>query len=230
MAKLKITFTQNFTPYNELNVPKTHYKHRWFSGKYLFPYGLQFNKTYYKWENGGLIAFRILAYTFNDNQVGRLKHQLMYLVQVPNKPLEWINDYINSDIKVYNSIDDYIISGGTKSVDLDWRDWWRLFNTKHFHEDTHFFADSFWTINNGAVVEADGHWCNAFVVTEDGAFANISTDSCWDKEQGIYLDKMLATKTLLKDMSVTDFESEPITIKMNILNNTPKYIKIKFVE
>ena len=230
MAKLKITFTQNFTPYNELNTPKMNYKHRWFSGEYLFPYGLQFNKTYYKWENGGLIAFRILAYTFNDNQVGNLKHQLKYLVQVPNKPLEWINDYINPDIKVYNSIDDYILSGGVNSVDLDWTSWWRLFYTKRFHEYTHFFADSFWTINNGAVVEANGHWCNAFVVTEDGAFANISTNSFHGEEQGIYLDKMSATKTLLKDMSITDFESEPITIKMNILNNTPKYIKIKFVE
>ena len=226
MAKLKMTFTQDCTPYNELNTPKMNYKHRWFDDEYLFPYGLQFNKTYYKWENGGLTAFRILAYTFNDLGGKFLK----YLVQVPNKPLEWITDYINSDIKVYNSIDDYILSGGAKSVNLDWTNWWRLFYTKHFHANTHFFADNFWTIKNGAVVEADGHWCNAFVVTKEGAFANISTNSLCDSEQGIYLDRMLATKTLLKDMSITDFESEPITIEMNVLKNTPKYIKIKFVE
>lgn len=71
-----------------------------------------------------------------------------------------------------------------------------------------------------------------FVATDDGFFVNIASTSyrSYQGENGIYLDKMVATKVLLKDMQVIDFENEPITIKMNILDNTPKYTKIMFVE
>lgn len=232
MEQLKVTFTQNQTPYNELNVPTFNYKHSWFSKRYKFPFGLKFNQTYYKYENGGLVAFRILAYTICDERKNDFDFPLYFLVQLPNKPLQWIKDFIKENTNVYNSADDYILSGGSNNVSLNWVNWHIKFYTENVHNDTSFFAETFWTIKEGAVVKSHGQYCNRFVATEDGFFANIANASIaiGNAEQGIYLDRMVAIKRLLQDMSITDFENEPITIKMNVLDNTHKLLKIQFVE
>ena len=224
---MKVIFTQDQKAFNELKVPYFNYKHGWFSSQYKFPFDMEFNHTYYKWENGGLTAFRILAYTFNDDDCKSTT--LNFLVQLPNKPLQWIVDFINKDIMVFNSVEDYVLSGGVKSVDLHWCDWCNGVDSMYIHHSP-FFKGDFWTIKDGAVIRANGAWCNRFVATEDGFFANIAKDSLAGGENGIYLDKMIAIKTLLKDMPITDFETETITIKMNVLDNTPKYTKIQFVD
>ncbi len=233
MLHYPIKFTQDLAPYKELNVPHFHYKHNWLNNAYYFPFALKFNHTYYKYDNGTLVAFRILAYTIDDEHKNRFEHPLYFLVQLPNQPLQWISGFINRETKVYNSVEDYVTSGGANYVSLNWETWWVKYHTTKKHDDTHYFEGEFWTIKKGAVVKsASGAWYNALVMTEDGLFVNIaptSYNSHWS-EEGIYLDKMVATRTLLKDMTITDFENEPITIKMNILDNTPKYTKIMFVE
>jgi hypothetical protein len=233
MAHLPIKFTQDLTPYKELGVPCFMYKHNWLSNGYQFPFKLQFNRTYYKHDGNGLIAFRILAYSFCDERNNDYDFPMYYLVQLPNKPLQWIKNFITPQIKVYNSVDDYVLSGGGEYVNLGWHNWHYNFATYQIHNDTKFFNRDYWTIKNGAVVRSSqGAWMNMFVATEDGFFVNIANTSYRSSqgEDGIYLDKMVATRTLLKDMQVTDFENEPITIKMNVLDNTPKYTKIMFVE
>jgi hypothetical protein len=103
---------------------------------------------------------------------------------------------------------------------------------RNVHNDTYFFNDEFWTIREGVITKSYGAYFNRFVVTEDGFFVNIGNDSYHShyKEKGIFLDKMSATKVLLNNMSVVDFENDPITIKMKVLDNTPKLLKIQFVE
>ena len=67
MGNLKVTYLQDHTPFNELNVPRCHFKHNWLDKKYKFPFELKFNRTYYKYDADKLIAFRILAYTIDDS-------------------------------------------------------------------------------------------------------------------------------------------------------------------
>lgn len=230
---LSVRFTQDLTPYQELGVPRFNYKHNWVRNGYQFPFKLQFNRTYYKHNGNGLIAFRILAYTICDVRQNDYEYPMYYLVQLPNQSLQWIKDFITRDIKVYNSVEDYVLNSGGECAYLGWQNWYHNFDTYKIHDDSHFFNRDYWTINKGAVVRSSkGAYMNSFVATEDGFFVNIASTSCcsYQGENGIYLDKMVATKVLLKDMQVTDFENEPITIKMNILDNTPKYTKIMFVE
>lgn len=233
-----VIFTQNNNYYKELNVPCFNYKHNWLSKFYKFPFGLKFNKTYYKHDGEKLVAFRILAYTFCDNsryKKGEYHYPMYYLVQLPNQPLQWIVDFITPIIKVYNSVEEYVISGGADCVNLQWESWVTRFNVWSVHTDsTFFFEYDYWTIKNGAVAKSKGAWLNNFVATEDGFFADIAKTSYHSHygEKGIYLDKMSATRELLQDMDVVDFENEPTSIKLSVkvLDNTPKYTKLKFVE
>lgn len=233
MAK-SVIFTQNHNHFNELNVPRFNYKHNWLSKYYKFPFGLKFNKTYYKHDGEKLIAFRILAYTICDNRNNNYGYPMYYLVQLPNQPLQWSVDFITENTRVYNSVEDYVLSSGTDCVNLQWERWATQFNVWSVHDDSYFFEFDYWTIKKGAVVKSKGAWMDNFVATEDGFFVNIAKTSYHShySEEGIYLDKMSATKELLQDMDVVDFENEPTNIKIsiNVLDNTPKYTKIKFVE
>ena len=234
MAK-SVIFTQNHTHFNELNVPRCKYKHNWLNKCYKFPFGLKFNKTYYKHDGEKLVAFRILAYTICDSKISTTyTYPMYYLVQLPNQPLQWMVDFITQDTRVYNSVEDYVLSGGANSVHLEWQGWYTQFNVRSVHDDSYFFDDEFWTIKKGAVVKSKGAWMDYFVATEDGFFVNIAKTSYHSHydEEGIYLDKMTAQRDLLQDMDIVDFENEPKSIKIsiNVLDNTPKYTKIKFVE
>jgi hypothetical protein len=236
MAK-SVTFTQNPNYYKDLNVPYFNYKHNWIDKFYKFPFGLKFNRTYYKHDGEKLVAFRILAYTFCDDR-GKRKNDhhypMYYLVQLPNKPLQWIVDFITQDTNVYLSVEDYVLSGGSCFVNLQWEFWITQFNVWSVHSDTFFFESDYWTIKKGAVVKSKGAWMDSFVATEDGFFVDIAKTSYHShyNENGIYLDKMSATRELLQDMDVVDFENEPTSIKIsiNVLDNTPKYTKLQFVE
>lgn len=233
MAK-SVIFTQNHKYYDELDVPRFRYKHNWFVKYYKFPFDLKFNKTYYKHDGEKLVAFRILAYTICDVTPNSYTHPMYYLVQMPNQPLQWMVDFIKEDMRVYNSVEDYVLSGGANSVDLCWKGWYTQLNVWNVHDDSYFFENDYWTIKKGAVVKSKGAYTNRFVATEDGFFVNIAKESYHSHydEEGIYLDKMAATKVLLQDMDVVDFENEPTNIKIsiNVLDNTPKYTKLKFVE
>ena len=232
MGYLKVTYLQDHTPFDELNVPRCHYRHNWLPKKYKFPFNLEFNRTYYKYDGEKLIAFRILAYTIDENTLHDDNPSLNFLVQMPNQPLQWLVDFIAPYIAIYKSVDDYVLSSGANCVNLCWQNWHYRFNVRNLNNFLYFFNDEFWTIQQGIVRTSHGAYLNRFVVTEDGFFVNIGKDSCHDDygENGIFLDKMSATKVLLKDMNVVDFENEPITIKMNVLDNTPKLLKIQFVE
>ena len=232
MGYLKVTYSQDHKPFDELGVPRCHYKHNWLTKNYKFPFDLEFNRTYYKHDGEKLIAFRILAYTIDDNTSHNDKPSLIFLVQLPNQPLQWLVDFITPHIAIYKSVDEYVMSAGANCVNLCWQCWYCRFNVRNVHDDTYFFNDEFWTIRQGVITKSKGAYFNRFVITEDGFFVNIGNDSYHNYygERGIFLDKMSATKVLLNNMSVVDFENDPITIKMKVLDNTPKLLKIQFVE
>ena len=228
---VNVTFTQSNDIFNKFDVPRFKYCHQWFSDNNRFPMGLEFEKTYYKRTENGLMAFRILAYTLYD--IGH-PYTITYLVQLPNEQPRWINDFIAPNTKIYASAEDYILSGGTQSVDLRWINIYQasLGCSWHNYNDRYFFKETFYTIKNGAVCESTGHYCNNLFVSKNGWLVQIAKRNLesYHGEQGVYMSKADAMKALLKDMTITDFAEEPISIDITILPNTPKYTKVMIVE
>jgi hypothetical protein len=226
---IDVTFTQSNEVFNKYNVPPFKYCHRWFSEYNRFPMGLEFEKTYYKRTENGLLAFRILAYTLCDISN---PYTITYLVQLPNEQPRWINDFIAPNTKIYASTEDYILSAGTQSVDLRWINIYQASIGRIWcnYNDRYFFDQTFYTIKDGAVCESTGHFCNNLFVSKNGWVVQISKRNLESKEQGVYMSKADAMKALLKDMTITDFAEEPISVDITILPNTPKYTKVMIVE
>ena len=228
---VNVTFTQSNEIFNKFDVPRFKYCHQWFGNNNRFPMGLEFEKTYYKRTENGLMAFRILAYTLCDTSN---PYTIAYLVQLPNEQPRWIVDFIAPNTKIYESAEDYILSGGTQSVDLRWINIYQanLGCSWHNYNDRYFFKETFYTIKNGAVCESTGHYCNNLFVSKNGWLVQISKRNLenYHGEQGVYMSKADAMKVLLKDMTITDFAEDPIKIDITILPNTPKYTKVMIVE
>ena len=228
---VNVTFTQSNEIFSKFDVPRFKYCHQWFNSNNRFPMGLEFEKTYYKRTENGLMAFRILAYTLCDVNT---PYTITYLVQLPNEQPRWIIGFIAPNTKIYASAEDYILSGGTQSVNLKWQNiyqmglgcGWRTYM------DRFFFKGTFYTIKNGAVCECTGHYCNNLLVSKNGWLVQISKRNLenYNGEQGVYMSKADAMKALLKDMTITDFAEEPISVDITILPNTPKYTKVMIVE
>ena len=229
---VNVIFTQSTEIFNKFKVPNFKYCHQWLNHDNLFPMGLEFEKTYYKRNENGLSAFRILAYTLNDSTH---PYTLSYLVQLPNELPRWINDFINPKTNIYASVEDYITSGGMQSVNLRWCNIMQAGIAKvwHGYNDRFFFKnDTFYTIKNGAVCESDGHYCAQLLVSKNGWLVRIPKRNLNDYqgEKDVYLNKADAMKVLLKDMPISDFVEDPISIDITILPNTPKYTKVMIVE
>ena len=229
---VNITFTQSSEVFDKFNVPYTKYCHKWFGLNIDFPFKLEFEKTYYKHNGNGLIAFRILAYTLNDSDCSYYK--LSYLVQLPNQAPKWEDNFISRKTNVYSSVEDYVMSGGSQFVDLGWASIMatQQVATWQGYSDRFFFKGTFYTIKNGAVCESKGHYCNRLFVSKNGWLIGIAKHNLnkYEGENGVYLHKADAMRVLLDNMIVEDFAEEPITIDITILPNTPKTTKIKFVD
>ena len=228
---MKVLFTQNQSIFNQLNVPTFRYCHQWFKHSYHFPFSLEFNRTYYKYIGNKLSAFRILAYTIDDENSD--KGNLIFLVQLPNQKPQWINNFINRNTDVYASVDDYVLSGGTNTISLCWCPIHKnLPMVEIFRDGRSFFTETFYTIKNGAVCNSSGHYCNRLVVTSEGCLVGISTrnSSSHKGEEGVYMTKSDAMKVLLNGMEIVDFVDDPIKIEIDVLPSTPKYMKLMFVE
>ena len=230
---VNVVFTQSREIFDKFNVPKFHYCQSYICKNFLFPFGLEFERTYYKRNNDGLTAFRILAYTINDSDC--LNKKLTFLVQLPNKSPQWISDFINVKTNIYDSAEEYILTGGTKKVNLLWGDLIQggIGHVWHGYNDRYFFKnDIFYTIKNGAISNSTGHYCSNLFVSKNGWLVQIAKRSLesYHGEEGIYLTNADAMKVLIKDMPISDFAEEPINIDITILPNTPKYTKVMIIE
>ena len=228
---VNVTFTQSNEIFSKFDVPRFKYCHQWFGNNNRFPMGLEFEKTYYKRTENGLMAFRILAYTLCDVNT---PYTITYLVQLPNEQPRWIIGFIAPNTKIYASTEDYILSGGTQSVDLRWINIYQasIGCSWHNYNDRYFFKETFYTIKDGAVCESTGHYCCNLFVSKNGWLVQIAKRNLesYHGEQGVYMSKADAMKVLLKNMTITDFAEEPISVDITILPNTPKYTKVMIVE
>ena len=227
MVNIQFTHSNNEI-FNQYEVPTLHYQRRYFGTKIKFPFGLNFEKTYYKRIDGKLVGFRILAYALVDGQDEA--SFFSYLVQLPNQAPKWEKGFITPKSNIYASVEEYVLSAGEQSADLNWRDI-TYTNQVRFNNDLYYFNKPFYTIKDDAVcISNEGANCTRLLVTKNGWLVGIQKNSYSSGEKGIYLNKADAMRKLLDNMEVVDFAEEPINIDITILPNTEKTTKIMFVE
>jgi hypothetical protein len=106
MKKFTLNIVKDFTKLPKLpvlpnlpNLPRTN-KIDAITMSYIS--NIEFNKTYYKLVNNKLIAFRILA-------MAKIEDKWSYLVQIPNKPLEWVKDFLTICSIIFENKEDFLV-------------------------------------------------------------------------------------------------------------------------
>ena len=227
MVNIQFTHSTNEI-FKQYEVPKLRFQRRYFGTTIKFPFGLNFEKTYYKRIGGNLVGFRILAYALVDGQDE--PYFLSYLVQLPNQAPKWKNGFITPKSNIYTSVEEYVLSAGEQSTDLIWRDI-TYTNQVRFTKDLYYFNKAFYTIKDGAVcISNEGANCSCLFATKNGWLVGVQKDSYSSGEKGIYLNKADAMQELLNNMGVVDFAEEPINIDITILPNKERTTRIMFVE
>lgn len=227
---MKTTFTQSTKFFESISAPKIGIKNEFITDSQKFPTKLEFNRTYYMYEDNKLIAFRVLAYAYTCVNSTLDIVELSYLVQLPNQQPCWKNLFLTTKSKVFNSPDDFIKhqSTGNCEIDLNWE----------------IGRATFRDIAYAAVIGTRGNvwsWSNTyncpvnnffarfdyFVVCEQGLFIGIPKSYGGDK---YYLSAEECIKDRLNGLEIIDFAEEPVKITINVLPNAPKIHTLRFIE
>lgn len=227
---MKTTFTQTTDFFESINAPQLR-NVNYINNSQLFPKYLLFNQTYYKYKNGKLVAFRILAYAFMCKDYNASIYGLTYLVQLPNEEPKWIYNFIDHRTNLFNKPSDFIEhQKGTFDCTMD----------LHWDRANCVFPD----LAYAAVISPRGNvwkWSseyncpkndfhptfNYFVVCEKGLFIGINEGDAFGK---YYLSSEECVKATLDGMEIVDFAEPPIKITINVLSNTPKIHTLRFIE
>ena len=111
LNKMTLNVTTNFEMFTNINCPMRNYNLTWIGSKAQVPTNIEFNKTYYCYDNNNnnnnnnLIAFRILAMAIGEVNN---KCTLFYLVQTPNNEPIWIPNFLNEHSILFSSTEHYL--------------------------------------------------------------------------------------------------------------------------
>lgn len=223
-----VNLTYSFTEFEKINAPIYNSRH---IGLMEYPSFLQFNKTYYLFENDKLTAFRVLAIAFKRSGYN---DYCCYLVQLPNQKPTWIESFITKSSRVFaNQTDMFDYIGGNHQLDLNVKLW---FNAKNFFEQfKKFDNNSNFLLDNN--LHAEWVWDKTkklpikqisrvkhVVITEDSV--NISIDL----PNGAFATREECVKNQLNGFIIEDFAEDPIEIEITILPNKPKIHILRFIE
>ena len=223
---MKVTITKSLDFFQSLNAPKLSCV-TYIRNEFKFPFGLQFNRTYYIHRKGQLTAFRILAYAYKD-MCPRASgvYGLTYLVQLPNQAPEWIDKFLDQNTRIFASVNDYIQHQGGRdmSQELHWT-CARPMYVEYSYAAVIGLKGKLWKWD----YQFNQPNCNCsfyfdyFVVCEEGTFIGIS-------EPDYFLSAEECAMTHLNGMQIVDFADEPVKITINVLPNAPKVHTLRFVE
>lgn len=223
---MKVTITKSLDFFQSINAPKLSCV-TYIRNEFKFPFGLQFNRTYYIHRKGQLTAFRVLAYAYKDMcPRGSGVYGLTYLVQFPNQAPEWINKFLEPNTQIFASVNDYIQhqGGGDMSQDLHWT-CARPMYVEYSYAAVIGLKGKLWKWDYQ--FNQPNSNCSFlfkyFVVCEEGTFIGIS-------EPDYYLSAEECAMSHLNGMEIVDFADEPVKVTINILPNTPKIHTLRFVE
>lgn len=117
-----VFITMDKSVFEKLNVPSfSHVRINLNRGGFIFiPTQLELNRTYYKFENNKLKAFKVLAYAIDDRETKDIR--LNYLIQTPNNDVEWKYNFIAPKMSIYESKEQFISGGGNLVANMGWKD------------------------------------------------------------------------------------------------------------
>lgn len=224
-----ITFTQDHSMFVDWAVP--------FCGKrstfaFSLPIDLEYNKTYYKYDNDKITAFRILAWAVYKNYV---YSSLAYLVQLPNEEPKWINNFIQSNSIIFTSKEqyfDYLVDSRNKHK-FNWVSIYDVLDTK-YKQTTYSGACElefknvlwYWSNDKGCPLSTSVY-VEYFFGTENGIFIGAQKYGC---NTTYYMSKEECIKANVNGLVISDFAEEPIKVTINILPNQPKIHTLRFIE
>lgn len=161
MIKMNVTYTNDKTSFEKLNVPKLGICSKF---EFYYPTNLVFNKVYYKEKEGKLLAFKVLAMAYSQHRYykdicvdfnGRnnSSHNKVYLVQYPNGDVVWEIETLSG--KVFESKQhyfDYISGVNPNAVDFKSIEMWRLVDCRNGLKDDYcslYVEKTFrWNVHN----------------------------------------------------------------------------------
>lgn len=223
---MKTVITKSLDFFQSINAPKLSCAN-YIRCEFQFPFGLQFNRTYYIHRNGQLTAFRILAYAYKDMcSNGSGVYGLTYLVQFPNQAPEWIDKFFDAHTLIFVSVDDFIQhqSGRDMSHDLCWTRASSIYR-EYSYAAVIGLKGKLWKwdyLYNQPNCNCSFYF-NYFVVCEEGTFIGISNEDYYLSEEECAMSK-------LNGMQIVDFAEDPICVTVNILPNAPKFHTLRFIE
>ncbi len=225
---MKTTFTQSTNFFESISAPKVHADH--ICDGIQFPRNLKFNRTYYKYEENKLVAFRVLAYAYTCIHPSLDMYGLSFLVQFPNQQPCWMNSFLTTKSKIFNSPDDFIKhqTTGNCEIDLYWEIGRCAFSNLAFAAVIGPKGSVWsWSDTYNCPVNNFNAKFNYFVVCEQGLFIGIPKSYGGDK---YYLSAEECIKDRLNGLEIVDFAEEPVKITINVLPNTPKIHTLRFIE
>lgn len=225
---MKTTFTQSTKFFESISAPKVHTDH--IGDGIQFPRNLKFNRTYYKYEENKLVAFRVLAYAYTCIRQSLDIYGLSFLVQFPNQQPCWENSFLTTKSKIFNSPDDFIKhqTTGNCEVDLYWEIGRCVFSNLAYAAVIGPKGNVWlWSDTYNCPVNTFNASFTHFVVCEQGLFIGIPKSYCGDK---YYLSAEECIKDRLNGLEIVDFAEEPVKITINVLPNTPKIHTLRFIE
>lgn len=122
MENYNLNLTQSLEMFERMGIP-TCKENDYIRLEMKFPSSLKFGKTYFIYKGGKLVAFKVLAYAFYSRLTTYHKEGLSFLIQTPNEPLKWAEDFLTTSSVIFDSVESFMEHQitGTGNVSLDWR-------------------------------------------------------------------------------------------------------------
>lgn len=190
------------------------------------PTNLEFGKVYYRYNDGVLQAFKILAFAVEYT----IKRKgITYLVQFPNGEVKWIYNFISACSDIYDSKEEFVSSAGSKHLRLFWHSIPYILK-KHSND---MLVNDIWESVGGVVKNTFNYTINYMLFTKEGCSVCVSARSKYNssnKNIKIFLSKEECIKDAYNGMMIEDFGETSIKIDIKVEVSKPITSKISIVE
>ena len=228
--------TKSLSIFNELNVPSCDLQK--IQSGMKFPTKLQFEHIYYTYKNNKLIAFKVLAYCVYSRLTTYEKVGLSFLVQMPNENAQWIEDFLQYDTMIFDSVDSFMSHQvyGNGNVSLGWEKACNVLTefTTTFYTNTlqcKTLEYKLWKWSGIKMYPTNNFipYFKRCLFYKDSIYVyfpmkSLGGDDC-------FLSKEECVKSRLNGMEIVDFDEDKPTITINIDIKTNKKIHtLRFLE
>lgn len=227
--------TQSLSIFEDLNVPSCDLQK--IQSGMRFPTKLQFEHIYYTYKNNKLIAFKVLAYCVYSHLTTYEKVGLSFLIQMPNERTKWIEDFLQCDTKVFDSVEAFMSHqvNGNGAISLGWdRACSALseFTTTYVNSTLQYktLEHKMWKWNNTAMYPTNTFmpYFKRCLFYKDNIYVYLPL-KCLGAD--MFLSKEECIKSRLNGMEIVEFDEDKPTIKINIDITTNKKIHtLRFLE